>query len=100
MAWPFPALLGLLLLFIGQAKAGPETDLRPVGVQSSTCQEHKALHNRLDTVEKRVENTLQKLETEMTFLLDAIENPEWQPILDPDGPTIDILDDQDKSVAS
>ncbi|XP_054456297.1 placenta-specific protein 9-like [Anoplopoma fimbria] len=86
--------VGLILLLIGYAAAGPETDVRPRAVRSSACQEHMNLHNRLDVVEKKVEDTVEKLEVEMADLLDAIEAPKWRPLLDNAGKTaVDILED-------
>ncbi|XP_046885559.1 placenta-specific protein 9-like [Hypomesus transpacificus] len=96
MTRPFTSTLGLLMLLIGFAVAGPaESNLLPRTVRASACQEHGSLHNRLDVVEKRVEETVSKLETELALLLDAIESPEWSPLLDTRGkPEVDILDGQ------
>ncbi|XP_069545971.1 placenta-specific protein 9-like [Brachyistius frenatus] len=77
MIRPLSSSIGLLLLLIGYAAAGPESDLRPRAVRSSACQEHTNLHNRLDVVEKKVEDTVEKLETELAALLDSIEGPQW-----------------------
>ncbi|XP_019946477.1 placenta-specific protein 9 [Paralichthys olivaceus] len=86
--------IGLLLLLIGYAAAGPEPDLRPRAVRSSACQEHTNLHNRLDVVEKKVEDTVEKLEVELAALLDTIEAPNWHPLLDNAGQTtVDILEE-------
>ncbi|RXM35776.1 Mitochondrial import inner membrane translocase subunit Tim23 [Acipenser ruthenus] len=52
------------------------------------------MHHRLDSVEKRVEEVVGQLETEVSILLDAIEAPEWRPLLEAEGPTIDILDNK------
>ncbi|XP_071400796.1 placenta-specific protein 9-like [Centroberyx affinis] len=93
MARPSASSVGLLLLLIGYAAAGPESALQPRAVRSSACQEHTSLHNRLDVVEKRVEDTVEKLEAELAALLDVIEDPEWRPLLDTSGkPVVDILD--------
>ncbi|CDQ68718.1 unnamed protein product [Oncorhynchus mykiss] len=57
--------------------------------------DHSTLHDRLDVVEKHVEDTVQKLEDELAVLLDAIEAPEWSPLLETAGkPVVDILDGQ------
>lgn len=86
--------LGLIFLLIGYAVAGPEPDLQPRAVRSSACQEHTSLHSRLDVVEKKVEDTVEKLEAELAALLDAIEAPKWHPLLDNAGQTaVDILED-------
>ncbi|XP_070697304.1 placenta-specific protein 9-like [Pempheris klunzingeri] len=86
--------VGLILLLIGYAAAGPEPDVRPRAVRSSACQEHVNLHNRLDVVEKKVEDTVGKLEAELAALLDAVEAPKWRPMLDNTGKTaVDILED-------
>ncbi|XP_070834277.1 placenta-specific protein 9-like [Chaetodon trifascialis] len=86
--------VGLIFLLIGCAAAGPEPDLRPRSVRSSACQEHTNLHNRLDVVEKKVEDTVENLEVELAALLDAIEAPKWRPLLDNTGKTVvDILED-------
>ncbi|KAG9344386.1 hypothetical protein JZ751_011055 [Albula glossodonta] len=92
MAQPTAVSLGLLLILIGQAVTGPQSDPPPRTDQGSACQEHSALHDRLDVVEKRVEDTVQKLEAELSLLLDAIEAPEWSPLLVTGTPVIDILD--------
>ncbi|KAJ3610312.1 hypothetical protein NHX12_022405 [Muraenolepis orangiensis] len=90
-------LLPLLLLLIGgcvMATAG-HAGIKPRAVRSSACQDHSRLHNRLDVVEKKVEDTVEKLEDELAILLDAIEAPEWGPLLDITGkPSVDILDGQ------
>ncbi|XP_036816890.1 placenta-specific protein 9 [Oncorhynchus mykiss] len=95
MTLPATISLGLLLLLIGYTAAGPESELQPRAVRSSACQDHSTLHDRLDVVEKRVEDTVQKLEDELAVLLDAIEAPEWSPLLETAGkPVVDILDGQ------
>lgn len=86
------ASFGLLLLLIGSTTAGPQNDPPHRAVRSSACQEHGALHDRLDIVEKRVDDTVEKLETELATLLDIIEAPEWRPLVDTNGPTLDILE--------
>ncbi|XP_059215653.1 placenta-specific protein 9-like [Centropristis striata] len=92
MKRPSASSVGLIFLLIGYAVAGPEPELRPRAVRSSACQEHTNLHNRLDVVEKKVEDTVGKLEVELAALLDAIEAPEWRPLLDNTGETaVDIL---------
>ncbi|KAK0131003.1 hypothetical protein N1851_034312 [Merluccius polli] len=69
--------------------------IKPRAVRSSACQDHSRLHNRLDVVEKKVEDTVEKLEEELAILLDAIEAPEWGPLVDITGkPSVDILDGQ------
>ncbi|XP_031697417.1 placenta-specific protein 9 [Anarrhichthys ocellatus] len=99
MTRPSTSSVGLILLLIGYAAAGAETDMRPRGVRSSACQEHTNLHNRLDVVEKKVEDTVEKLEAEMAALLDAIEAPKWRSLLDKAGNTaVDILGDPGRKV--
>ncbi|XP_049456537.1 placenta-specific protein 9-like [Epinephelus fuscoguttatus] len=94
MTCPSTSSVGLIFLLIGYVAAGPEPDMRPRAVRSSACQEHMSLHNRLDVVEKKVEDTVDKLEVELAALLDAIEAPEWRPLLDNEGKTtVDILED-------
>ncbi|XP_053189632.1 placenta-specific protein 9-like [Scomber japonicus] len=93
MIRPPTSTVGLLLLLIGYAAAGPEPDLRPRAVRSSACQEHANLHSRLDVVEKNVEDTVGKLEVELAALLDAIEDPDLRPLLDKGGKPVDILED-------
>lgn len=95
MARPLTSSLGLLLFLIGYiAAAGLEPNPQPRAVRASACQEHSSLHNRLDVVEKRVEDTVQTLETDLALLLETIESPEWSPMLDTKGkPQVDILDD-------
>ncbi|KAM7385124.1 hypothetical protein PAMP_001221 [Pampus punctatissimus] len=92
--------VGLLLLLIGYAVTGPESDLRPRAVRSSACQEHTSLHSRVDVVEKNVEDTVEKLETELAALLDTIEAPKWRPLLDNRGKPVDILEDPEKRAQS
>ncbi|XP_074532367.1 placenta-specific protein 9-like isoform X2 [Halichoeres trimaculatus] len=94
MTRPSSSSVGLIFLLIGYTIAGPEPDLQPRAVRSSTCQEHTSLHSRLDVVEKKVEDTVDKLEVELAALLDAIEAPKWRPLLDNAGQTaVDILED-------
>ncbi|KAK2823961.1 hypothetical protein Q5P01_021136 [Channa striata] len=86
--------IGLLLLLIGFAVAGPESDPRPRAVHFSACQEHTNLHHRMDVVEKKVEDTVEKLEVELAALLEAVEAPTWRPLLDNNGKTdVDILEE-------
>lgn len=41
-----------------------------------------------------MEDTVDKLEVELAALLDAVEAPEWRPLLDNAGkPAVDILED-------
>ncbi|KAM9345222.1 placenta-specific protein 9-like [Symphorus nematophorus] len=97
MTRPFTSSVGLIFLLIGYTAAGPEPDLRPRAVRSSACQEHTNLHNRLDVVEKKVEDTVDKLEVELAALLDTIEDPKWRPLLDNTGRTaVDILEDPEQ----
>lgn len=97
MICPSSSSIGFLLLLIGYAAAGPDPDLRPRAVRSSACQEHTNLHNRLDVVEKKVEDTVEKLEVELTTLLESINAPEWRPLLDNTGQTtVDILEDPEQ----
>lgn len=94
MTNPCTSSFGLLLLLIGYTAAGPDSDLRLRGVRSSACQEHTNLHSRLDVLEKKVEDTVEKLEVELVTLLDVIEAPQWSPLLDHTGkPAMDILED-------
>jgi len=44
-------------------------------------------------LQKKVEDTVEKLEAELAILLDAIDAPEWRPLLDTSGkPSMDIFD--------
>ncbi|XP_041722587.2 uncharacterized protein LOC121553507 [Coregonus clupeaformis] len=93
MTRPSTISLGLLILLIGYAAAGPESEFQPRAVRSSACQDHGTLHDRLDVVEKHVEDTVQKLEAELAVLLHTIEAPKWSPLLDTAGKhVVDILD--------
>ncbi|XP_029377507.1 placenta-specific protein 9-like [Echeneis naucrates] len=97
MISPLSSSIGLLLLLIGSSAAGPEPGLRPRAVRSSACQEHTNLHSRLDVVEKKVEETVDKLEVELTSLLDVIEAPKWRPLLDSTRrTTVDILEEPEQ----
>ncbi|KAF7652575.1 hypothetical protein LDENG_00095110 [Lucifuga dentata] len=99
MTHPSTSSLALLLLLIGFAAAGPESDLRLRTMRSSACQEHMNLHTRLDVAEKKLEDTVEKLEVELVALLDDIESPKWRPLLDNSGKaTVDILDDPGERV--
>ncbi|XP_061766875.1 uncharacterized protein LOC133559281 isoform X1 [Nerophis ophidion] len=70
-----------------------DSERTPRAAPSSACQEHASLHNRLDVVEKKVEDTVGKLEAELAALLEDIEDPKWRPLLDKTGNPVDILDD-------
>lgn len=51
-------------------------------------------HNHVSCLLQKVEDTVEKLETELAALLDAIDAPEWRPLLDNTGNTaVDILED-------
>nr|XP_046257404.1 placenta-specific protein 9-like [Scatophagus argus] len=94
MTHPSTSSVGLILLLIGYAATAPENDLRPRAVRSSACQEHTNLHNRMDVVEKKVEDTIENLEVELAAILDVIEDQKWRPLLDNTGKTaVDILED-------
>ncbi|KAG2462651.1 TIM23 translocase, partial [Polypterus senegalus] len=71
---------------------GPDPGVVPRAVRENACQKHNTLHHRLDFIEKRVEDAVGKLESEVSILLDAIEAPEWSPLLSTGGPAIDIYD--------
>ncbi|KAM9847966.1 placenta-specific protein 9-like [Aulostomus maculatus] len=92
MTRPSTSSVGLFLLLIGYAVAVPEFERRPRAVPSSACEEHTKLHSRLDVVEKKVEDTVDKLEDELAALLDAIEAPKWRPMLENTGKPVDILE--------
>lgn len=52
------------------------------------------LHNYVFCPLQKVEDTVEKLEVELAALLDAIEAPEWRPLLDNTEKTaVDILED-------
>ncbi|KAJ0067213.1 hypothetical protein NL108_013066 [Boleophthalmus pectinirostris] len=86
--------LGLFLLLIGCASPDPEADIRPRVVHSSVCQEHTDLHNRMDAIEKTVEDAVDRLEGELVELLEKIEDPQWSPLVDSTNmKTVDILED-------
>ncbi|TSK22646.1 hypothetical protein Baya_2004 [Bagarius yarrelli] len=82
-----------LLFLIAQVLTVPESN--PVNTHVTPCQAHSKLNDRLDSVEKRVEETVQKLEAELAVLLDTIQASEWSSILNADtaGPAVDILDE-------
>lgn len=84
----------LLMLLIGQISAGPN--------RLNSCQDQNGLNSRMETVEKRLEDTVQMLETELAALLDEIEAPKWTPLLDTDSgaPIIDILDEKNTDLTS
>ncbi|XP_056903461.1 placenta-specific protein 9-like [Takifugu flavidus] len=98
MTCPSSSSLGLLLLLIAGAAAGPELDRNPPGA----CQEHANLHSRLDLVEKRVEDTVGTLEVELASLLEAIEAPKWRPLLGKPGEETvdDVLEEARREVRS
>ncbi|MCI4376263.1 hypothetical protein PGIGA_G00186360 [Pangasianodon gigas] len=87
--------IALLLLLIGHMLAVPEIEPANRNTHIAPCQDHSKLNDRLDAVEKRVEETVQKLEAELAVLLDTIQAPEWSSLLNTDtaGPTVDILDE-------
>uniref|UniRef100_A0A1A8HCR6 Placenta-specific protein 9 n=1 Tax=Nothobranchius korthausae TaxID=1143690 RepID=A0A1A8HCR6_9TELE len=87
----------LLLFLVGFTTAGLELDRQPRAVHPSACQEHINLHRRLDAVEKKVEDTVEKLDVQLAALVDAIETSEWRPLLDTTGQTnVDILEDPEQ----
>lgn len=77
--------VALLTLLIGHILAGPETS------SSNACQDHKALHERMDGVEERLESGVQKLQEELDLLMEELEAREWRPLVD--GSHIDLLDE-------
>ncbi|XP_061914776.1 placenta-specific protein 9-like [Entelurus aequoreus] len=91
MAHPSATIVGLFILLIGSTVA--DSERTPRAAPSSACQEHASLHNRLDVVEKKVEDTVGKLEAELAALLEDIEDPKWRPLLDKTGNPVDILED-------
>ncbi|KAI5107897.1 hypothetical protein C0J45_1491 [Silurus meridionalis] len=96
MAYRF-ICVALFLLLIGHMLAVPEIDPESRKDHTAPCKENSNsnLNDRLDAVEKRVEETVQKLEAELAVLLDTIQAPEWSSFLNIDttGPAVDILDE-------
>ncbi|XP_076830369.1 uncharacterized protein LOC143476192 [Brachyhypopomus gauderio] len=90
------------LILIGQISAVSEPDLALRDSRTAACQNQHKLSSRLDTVEKRVQDTVQKLESELSVLLDAIESPEWIFLANTDSatPAVDILDGSQSSPQS
>ncbi|KAM9809555.1 uncharacterized protein ACBT44_012745 [Syngnathus typhle] len=93
MVRPFTFTIGLVILLIGYTVAEVDAERSPRAVSSSACQEHASRHHRLDEVEKKVEDTVGKLEVELAALLEAIEDPKRRPRLDNTGTPVDILED-------
>ncbi|XP_067876445.1 placenta-specific protein 9-like [Heterodontus francisci] len=78
-------LAGILLLL------GPTaTGLEPQRNDTNWCERDKALHKRLDVVEKNIERTVDHLEAEVSALLRFIEAS--NPPLQLGAPTIDIFE--------
>ncbi|KAB5581572.1 hypothetical protein PHYPO_G00177290 [Pangasianodon hypophthalmus] len=65
--------IALLLLLIGHMLAVPEIEPANRNTHIAPCQDHSKLNDRLDAVEKRVEETVQKLEAELaTYWMKAM----------------------------
>ncbi|XP_005988323.1 uncharacterized protein LOC102357047 [Latimeria chalumnae] len=89
-------VLAMLLFIWEQDSSGNAEPVRvPAGgrVDSEWCSQHQDLHNRLDTVEKKIEETVDRLQLEVQVILDAIQAQEKSASISPGGPIIDILDD-------
>ncbi|XP_072881336.1 placenta-specific protein 9-like isoform X2 [Hemitrygon akajei] len=76
------ALAGILLMF-GRTRADPQQDV-------TNCEYDKALHARLDVVEKNIEQTVTHLEAEVSDLLKIIETSNIS--LELGSPTINIFE--------
>ncbi|KAK2852500.1 hypothetical protein Q7C36_007701 [Tachysurus vachellii] len=87
--------LAVLLLLIGHMFAVHEIDPANRNNHVTPCQDHSKLNDRLDAVEKRVEETVQKLEVELAELLNTIQASEWSSVLSSDtaAAAVDILDE-------
>ncbi|XP_060710300.1 placenta-specific protein 9-like [Hemiscyllium ocellatum] len=79
-------VLSAALLLLGLATTGgyPQRDAR------DWCEHDKALHKRLDIVEKNIERTVNHLEAEISALLSVIETS--NPPLQLAAPTMDIFE--------
>ncbi|XP_043534670.1 placenta-specific protein 9-like isoform X2 [Chiloscyllium plagiosum] len=78
-------VLSAALLLLGLATTGyPQRDAR------DWCEHDKALHKRLDIVEKNIERTVNHLEAEISALLRVIETS--NPPLQLAAPTMDIFE--------
>ncbi|XP_067828777.1 placenta-specific protein 9-like [Heptranchias perlo] len=78
-------LAGILLL-LGLTLAGAE----PQRNGTDWCEHDKALHKRLDVVEKNIEQTVNYLEAEVSVLLSLIEASNSP--LQLGAPTVDIFE--------
>ncbi|XP_041032000.1 placenta-specific protein 9-like [Carcharodon carcharias] len=74
----------LLLLGLAATEADPQRD------DTDWCERDKALHKRLDIVEKNIEQTVNHLEAEISALLRFIEAS--NPPLQLGAPTMDIFE--------
>ncbi|KQK73947.1 placenta-specific protein 9 [Amazona aestiva] len=59
----------------------------------SWCNEHDAIHERLDIIEEKVIKTVEHLESEVKSLLNIINETTSNIPIAPGTPLIDILDD-------
>ncbi|XP_069467130.1 placenta-specific protein 9 [Ambystoma mexicanum] len=64
--------------------------------RSNWCNEHRTLHRRMDSVEERVEKTVEHLYSEVKTLLDTMVDPAWHPPLGTGNPTMDIFEEDSR----
>ncbi|TRZ01632.1 hypothetical protein DNTS_015963 [Danionella cerebrum] len=73
----------LLMVLIGHISTG---------LSSSNCHHQRALHQRMDTVEKRLDDSIQLLESEVNLLLDVLEGLEHHTLQNENVHSFDLLD--------
>ncbi|XP_044276242.1 placenta-specific protein 9 [Varanus komodoensis] len=90
--WP----LLFLLMWSGQGlEAATDPEVGPQGSleQDEWCDDHSAIHRRLDAIQERMEKTVDSLDSEVTSLLNTVSETAWSVPLPPGSPQVDLLED-------
>ncbi|XP_066478186.1 placenta-specific protein 9 [Tiliqua scincoides] len=73
--------------------ADPVTDSQGTTERNAWCDDHNAIHKRLDNVQEQVEKTVDYLDSEVKSLLNDISETAWNVPLPPGTPLVDIFEE-------
>ncbi|KAJ6650274.1 hypothetical protein lerEdw1_013445 [Lerista edwardsae] len=72
--------------------ADPVTGSQRSSERNAWCDDHNAIHKRLDNVQEQVEKTVDYLDSEVKSLLNDISETAWNVPLAPGTPLVDIFE--------
>uniref|UniRef100_A0A8D2JEJ0 Placenta-specific protein 9 n=1 Tax=Varanus komodoensis TaxID=61221 RepID=A0A8D2JEJ0_VARKO len=85
-------LLHLSLSPSPEAATDPEVGPQGSLEQDEWCDDHSAIHRRLDAIQERMEKTVDSLDSEVTSLLNTVSETAWSVPLPPGSPQVDLLE--------